>query len=95
MAKQVCLCGIMLLCCHNAWLIGRVLLSQSLLKARASFEDTDDRRFVFQIVLPKTKKGIVLQAANAKQLRHWVCLACCQHYNRVCSDTLTIHKYVL
>lgn len=35
--------------------------------------DSDDRRFVFQIVSPKTKRNIVLQAENEREKDEWIC----------------------
>ncbi|EDQ89801.1 uncharacterized protein MONBRDRAFT_32180 [Monosiga brevicollis MX1] len=54
---------------------GQPQLQQSLFKCRATFEETDDRRFVLHVILPtpgKQQKRIVLQTQNTKMLRTWI-----------------------
>lgn len=35
--------------------------------------ESDDRRFIFQVVSPKTKRNIVLQAENEREKDEWIC----------------------
>ncbi|KAK3101785.1 hypothetical protein FSP39_006317, partial [Pinctada imbricata] len=35
--------------------------------------DSDDRRFVFQVISPKSKKNVVLQAENERDKDEWIC----------------------